>query len=149
MLKVITPKNLPKEKVSVIKVICGDKFYIGKTASITWFSEAIKKAYGKYVFRNGLREDNMFYPIVKFIHKAQITDVYIDVIFSSDNGYKVLQTELQQLLQHFGTKHCININNIPIVPKTSYNEEHKDKWLTLPQSLNYYRYLKKTLSLHQ
>jgi hypothetical protein len=149
MLKIKTTKNLPKEKLSVIRVVLGDKFYIGKTASITWFEDALKKAYGKYAFRNGLREDNMFYPIVKQIHKAGIEDIYIDVLFSSDNGYRVLQNELQQLLEHYGTKSCINTNQLPVVPKTSYDEAHKNKWLTVPQSLNYYIYLKKMVQSHQ
>lgn len=144
-LKVHIPKLLPKEKVSVIKVTIGDKFFIGKTASITWFSDAIKKSYGKYVYKNGLREDNLFFPIAKQIHKSGIEDIHIDVLFSSDNGYRVLQNELQHLQQHFGTKHCINTNELPIVPKTSYNEANKDKWLTLNQSLNYYQHLKRTL----
>lgn len=149
MLKIKTPKTLPKEKISVIKVIIGNKFFIGKTVSIIWFADAIKKAYGKYVYKNGLREDNMFYPIAKEINRSGIEDVYIDVVFSSDNGYRILQNELQQLLEHFGTKFCINTNQLPVVPKTSYDDAHKDKWLTLPQSLNYYIHLKKTLQLHQ
>lgn len=149
MLKIKTIKNLPKEKVSVIKVVIGNKFFIGKTSNITWFGEAIKKAYGKYVFKNGLREDNMFFPIAKEIHRTGIEDIYIDVLFSSDNGYRVLQNELQALLESYGKKGCINTNELPIVPKTSYNEAHKDKWLTVPQSLNYYIYLKKTLQSRQ
>ena len=147
MLKIKIPKTLPKEKISVIKVVIGNKFFIGKTASITWYSDAIKKAYGKYVYKNGLRDDNMFFPIAKEIHRSGIEDVYIDIIFSSDNGYRVLQNELQQLLDHFGTKPCLNTNSLPIVPKTSYDDAHKDKWLTVPQSLNYYIHLKKTLPL--
>jgi hypothetical protein len=149
MINIKVPTTIPKEKVSVIKVVAGNKFFIGKTASITWFAGALKEAYGKYVYRNGLREDNMFYPIVKHIHKSGIEDIYIDVIFSSDDGYKVLKSEFEQLSQHFGTKGCINTNNQPIVPKTSYNEANKSKWLTVVQSLNYYKFLKRSSQLHQ
>lgn len=149
MLTVKIPKFLPKEKVSVIKVVCGEYFYICKTASLTWFEQALKKYYGKYAYRNGIREDNMFYPIVKSIHKQELETVHIDVLFSSDNGYKVLQFELKELLEHYGSKKCLNSNQLPVVPKTSYNEANKDKWLTLNQSLNYYKHLKKVAPLHQ
>lgn len=149
MLTIKLPKFLPKEKISVIKVICGEQFYICKTASLTWFEQALKKYYGKYAYRNGIREDNMFYEIVKSIYKQKLEIVHIDVIFSSDNGYKALQYELNQLLEHYGSKKCLNDNKLPIVPKTSYNEANAKKWLTVNQSLNYYRYLKKVAPLHQ
>lgn len=144
-LKVHIPKILPQEKASVIKVIVGNKFYIGKTASITWFADALRKYYGKYAYKNGIREDNMFYPIIKQIYKDKLEDVHIDILFSSNDGYKVLKNEFNELKQHFGTNRCLNVNNYPIVPKTSYNEANKDKWLTLVQSLNYYKFLKKAL----
>lgn len=143
------PKTNP-EGVSVVKLSVGDKFFITKTSNILFIEEEIRRAFVKYSYRGGISNENMYLPLIKQLYKVKDSSeegnvvLYCDVLFTSDNGYRVLQKELELLLQHVGTKHCLNKNKVPYIPKTrKKSETDSKKWLTLNQKLNFYRLIKK------
>ena len=143
------PKTNP-EGVSVVKLSVGDKFFITKTSNILFLEEEIRRAFVKYSYRGGINKENMYLPLIKQLYKVKDSSeegnvvLYCDVLFTSDNGYRVLQKELELLLQHVGTKHCLNTVLRPYVPKTKKKSDTESKkWLTVNQSLNYYRLLRK------
>lgn len=147
-LTVLLPKAVPPienemgfRNVSIIQISCGEKFYIAKTANISWMIEEIKSVYRKYLDK-GVLETNLFYPLVKYIYSKTIDILRVDVLFTSTDGYQVLKFELDQLAQHFGTKNCLNINNVPHIPKTKLAKKGSN-WLTQNESLNYRKLLKK------
>ena len=143
------PKTNP-EGVSVVKLSIGDKFFITKTSNILFLEEEIRRAFVRYSYRGGISNDNLYLPVIKLLHnQSKINDkgnctLYCDVLFTSDNGYRVLQRELEYLLGYVGTKHCLNKNKVPYIPKTrKKSETDSKKWLTLNQKLNFYRLIKK------
>lgn len=147
MLNIKLPRELPaievkgKRNVSIIRISCGDKFYIAKTVNLEWVVKEIKKVYGKY-HRAGILETNLFYPLVKYVYTRDIHVIKMEVLFTSTNGYFVLKYELEQLMEHFGKKDCLNLNNIPHIPKTEVAVKGSN-WLTMNQSLNFRKLLTK------
>lgn len=134
------PKELPST-VCVFQITIADKYYIGKSSNLLFVKNEIQSTYGKYN-RKGLLETNLFYPIAKEIHKHEKPLVDIKVLFASSNGYDVLKFELQQLSEHFGKQGCLNLNNIPHIPKTVVAKKGSN-WLTQNQALNFRKLLTK------
>jgi len=134
------PKDIPTT-VSIIKVNCEGKFYIAKVSNIDWFEKELQKTYGKYI-RIGIPESNLYYPLIKHLYKQDRPKVSIEVLYTSDNGYKLLKFELEQLQEHFGKKDCLNLNNIPYIPKTVVAKTGSN-WLTQNQALNFRKLLTK------
>ena len=147
-LKVLLPATIPPienefgfRNISVLRLSCNEKYYIAKTANPSWMIEEIKTVYGKYQ-RGGILETNLFYPLVKYIYSHAIHVIKVEVLFTSTNGYEVLKYELEQLVEHFGTKDCLNKNNIPHIPKTVRAKKGAN-WLTVNEDLNFRKLLKK------
>lgn len=140
MIKFKLPSVIPSN-VSIIKISCDDKFYIAKTSNILWIEKELQSTFGKYL-RIGIPETNLYYPIVRLLYKQEKPKLVIDVLFSSDNGYDVLKFELQMLMEWFGTKDCLNKNNIPHIPKTTVAKKGSS-WLTQNQALNFRKLLTK------
>lgn len=134
------PKELPTT-ACVFEISIGDKYYIGKSSNLLFVKTEIQTTYGKYN-RKGLLETNLFYPVAKEIHKQEKPIVEIKVLFASSNGYDVLKFELCQLSEHFGQKNCLNLNNIPHIPKTVIAKKGSN-WLTQNQALNFRKLLTK------
>ena len=126
---------------SVFKIICGEKYFIGKASSIEWLSSELKTTYGKYL-RGGIPETNMFYPVLREYVSKELEELEIEVLFSSDNGYELLKFELEQLIAHYSKPGCLNPNNIPYIPKTTVAAKGSN-WLTQNQALNFRKLLKK------
>jgi hypothetical protein len=148
MLQVKLPNDLPaledkkgNRNISIIKIICEDKFYIAKTVNIEWFIEEVRSVYGKYQ-RNGVLETNLLYPLVKYIYSHDIHKIKVEVLLTTINGYQALKYELELLMQWFGKKECLNKNNIPHIPKTVVAKKGSN-WLTQNQSLNFRKLLTK------
>ena len=134
------PIDIPTQK-SVFKLSIGDKFYIGKTSNLLFIKSEIQTVYGKYL-RGGVLESNLFYPVVKELHKYEKPILFIEILFESDNGYSVLKYELEQLEEHFCSKNCLNKNNIPHIPKTVVAKKGSN-WLTQNEALNFRKLLTK------
>ncbi len=151
MLKIKLPKQLPPiedilrglRNVSVLRLSCGDKFLITKSANPDWMVEEIKKTYHKYLDKDaGIYETNLFFPLLKYSYTHEFPIIVVEVLFTSTDGYKVLKYELEQLIQHFGTKDCLNTNNVPHIPKT-VRAAKGSNWLTENQALNFRKLLTK------
>lgn len=147
-LTVLLPKTIPPienefgfRNVSILMLTCGEKYYIAKTANPSWMIEEIKTSYGRYM-KDLLPKDNLFYPLINFMYKQDNHTVKVEVLFTSTDGYHVLKFELDQLIQHFGTKNCLNKNNVPHIPKTKRAKKGSN-WLTVNQELNFRRLLTK------
>ena len=148
MIKVVMPKEVPPieneygiRNKSVIQFVIGDKFLITKTVNPEWTIEELKRTFGKYL-RGGISEANMFYPLVKYLYKQESKAVRVDFLFTSTSGYEVLKKELELLVEHFGSKGCLNPNNVPYVPKTTAQHKGSD-WLTPNEMMNFSKLLKK------
>lgn len=142
------PKELPalldsegKPNISILKITCEDKFYIGKTIDIEWMAGEIRKVYGKYL-RQGVREDNFYYPLVKYVYRHDLHKIKIEILLTTTNGYSALKYELEQLKEWFGKPDCLNKNNIPHIPKTVVAKKGAN-WLTQNQALNFRKLLTK------
>ena len=150
MINILLPKTLPpvedymgRRQISVLKLSCGDKFLITKSSNPTWMVDEIKKTYNKYLDKDsGIYVTNLFYPLLKYMYKEQIHTVKVEVLFTSIDGYAVLKYELEQLIANFGTKDCLNENNIPHIPKTVLQAKGSN-WLTQNQALNFRKLLSK------
>lgn len=147
-LTVLLPKVVPPiedvsgfRNVSILHISCGEKFYIAKTANVSWMIDEIRSVYRKYLDK-GVLETNLFYPLVKYMYSKTIDTIRIEVLFISTDGYKVLKFELEQLEQHFGTKNCLNLNNVPHIPKTKLAKKGSN-WLTQNEALNFRKLLTK------
>lgn len=148
MLQIKLPNQLPpleskdkKRNVSVLKITCEDKFYIAKTVNPEWMVEEIKTVYGKYL-RGGVLETNLFFPLVRYIYKHEIHKITVEVLLTTTNGYQALKYELEQLMKCFGRPECLNLNNIPHIPKTVVAKKGSS-WLTQNQALNFRKLLTK------
>jgi hypothetical protein len=147
MLTVLLPKEIPpfenelgQRNKYVLRLSCGEKFYIAKTINYSWMIEEIKKTYSKYL-KVGIPENNLFYPLIRHLYKHEISTIKVEVLFASTNGYQVLKFELQQLADHFGKKDCLNQNNIPHIPK-SMRAKKGSNWLSVNEELNFRKLLK-------
>jgi hypothetical protein len=140
MLNIKLPKVIPNT-VCVFKILIGEHFYIGKSSNLNFVKSEIQNTYGKYL-RNGISESNMFYPVVKKAHKNPTLPILIEVLLASDNGYEILKVELELLSKEFGKPLCLNMNNIPHIPKTAVAAKGSN-WLTMNQSLNFRKLLSK------
>ena len=140
MINFKLPKDIPSTRC-VFKLTVGEKFYIGKASNILFIKTEIQKVYGKYL-RGGITEDNLFYPVVKELHKQDKPTLELEVMYQSDNGYNLLKHELEQLEEYFGTKNCLNKNNIPHIPKTVAMKKGSN-WLTQNEALNFRKLLTK------
>lgn len=148
MIQIKLPTTLPPiedhagmRNISILRLSCGDKFMIVKSANPNWMIEEIKKVHNKYL-DSGIYESNMFYPLVKYAYAKDLHIVNVEVLFTSTDGYKVLKFELNQLEQYFGTPDCLNENNIPHIPKTKLASKGSN-WLTQNQALNFRKLLSK------
>lgn len=148
MLNIKLPDSIPalevkgNRNISILRISCGDKFYIAKTANPEWVVKEIKSTYARYVHKGGIPENNLFYPLLKHAWSNDISKMRIEILFTSTNGYQVLKYELEQLMQYFGTKDCLNHNNIPHIPKT-VSMLKGSNWLTQNQALNFRKLLTK------
>ena len=147
-ITVLLPKDIPDmtdrfglRNISILMLTCGEKYYIAKTANPSWMIDEIKATYGRYL-RDGIHETNLFYPLIRYMHKENNHTLKVEVLFTSTNGYQVLKFELEQLAQHFGNKNCLNKNNVPHIPKT-VRAKKGSNWLTVNEELNFRRLLKK------
>jgi hypothetical protein len=150
MLKIKLPKVLPpiedhmgRRNISVLRLGCGDKFLITKSANPEWMVKEIVTTYNKYLKKDsGIYETNLFFPLLKYSYTHEFPIIVVEVLFTSTDGYQVLKFELEQLIQHFGTKDCLNANNIPHIPKTVLAAKGSN-WLTQNQALNFRKLLTK------
>lgn len=148
MLQFILPKQIPpfedadgNRNVVILKLICGTKFYIAKTVNIEWMVDQIRRVYGKY-HRGGIQETDLFYPLVRYVCKQDVQKIKIEILLVTTNGYEALKFELGFLEEFFGKKDCLNLNNIPHIPKTTYAKKGSN-WLTMNQALNFRKLLTK------
>lgn len=148
MLRIKLPKSIPPledksgdRNINIIKITSRDKFIIFKTVNIEWMISEIQSTYGKYN-RNGVLETNLFYPLIKHVYGHEIHDIKVEILLTTTNGYEALKFELEQLIEHFGTKPCLNKNNIPHIPKTVVAKKGSN-WLTQNEALNFRKLLLK------
>jgi hypothetical protein len=147
MLRIKLPKTIPpleqdgNRNVSILKITSRDKFIIFKTVNIEWMIKEIKSTYGKFI-RKGILETNLFYPLIKHIYGHETHDIKIEILLTTTDGYQALKFELEQLIKHFGTKECLNKNNVPHIPKTVVAKKGSD-WLTQNEALNFRKLLTK------
>lgn len=139
-MNIILPEKIPA-KPCVFSISCNEKEYIGHSMSLTWLADEITKTYGKY-HRNGVRTDNLYYPLVKEYYGMVKPAMIITVLFETDNGYDLLKYELEMLAGLYGTSKCINASPIPYVPK-NVHLKRGSAWLTKNQYLNFMKLLKK------
>lgn len=149
MITVLLPAEVPPienelgmRNKSVIQITAGEKYLITKSVNIPWTVEEIKSTYGKYM-RGGILESNLFYDLVRHIHKSEDGRVKIDILFTSTDGYQVLKKELELLRQHYGKKGCMNKNDVPYIPKTTAAKKGSN-WLSPNQFLNFMKLIKKS-----
>ena len=143
--------NLPPDLVtgapatgigSVVKIKVGGKIYIAKTHNQIWLANELVNMYGKYQ-RELLKEDNLYYPVIKYAVSKGIQEIYFETLYSNVSGYRVLVYELEMLAKYFGKRNCLNANNVPYVPKTNYERPGAYTWLQRNEELNYTKQLKK------
>lgn len=146
MLRIKMPKTIPPledktgaRNISILKITIREKFMFFKTVNVEWMVEEIKTVYGKYL-RNGVLETNLFFPLVKYIHKNEVHDIKIEILLTTTDGYQALKFELEQLMKWFGKPECLNINNVPHIPKTVVAKKGSG-WLTQNQALNFRKLL--------
>lgn len=150
MLKIKLPKVLPpiedymgRRNISILRLGCGDKFLITKSANPEWMVKEIVTTYNKYLKKDsGIYETNLFFSLLKYSYTHEHPIIVVEVLFTSTDGYQVLKFELEQLVQHFGSKDCLNTNNIPHIPKTVLAAKGSN-WLTQNQALNFRKLLTK------
>lgn len=150
ILTIKMPKVMPPvedyrglRNISVLRLGCGDKFLITKSANPTWMIGEIKTTYSKYLKKDlGIYETNLFFPLLKYSYTHEFPIIVVEILFTSTDGYQVLKFELEQLMQHFGSKECLNTNNIPHIPKTVMAAKGSN-WLTQNQGLNFRKLLTK------
>ena len=138
-------KDFPEEGVTIIKIVAGDKFYITKTKNIDWLvgaRGAIRSAYVHYAYRGGIKADNIYLPLIKYMYENKLTNVFVDVLYNSTNGYDILKVEALLLSENFGTPNCLNTNREPYIPKIKTSNPATDsKWLTFDQVGNYNKHV--------
>lgn len=134
---------------SVIKIVCGDKYIVTKCGSIEWLCKELDNSISRYrvsvsskSIYKGLSKDSLYYKFIKYCIDNDIKELELSVLFSSENGYDVLKFELEFLTINFGKRECLNINNIPYIPKTIHAKKGSN-WLTQNQYLNIMKLLKK------
>jgi hypothetical protein len=133
--------EMGRRNISILQLSCGNKFIITKSANPEWMVKELKKSNHKYLDK-GLYETNLFYPLIAHAYKNNLHIVKVEVLFTSTDGYKVLKFELNQLEMHFGKPDCLNLNNIPYIPKTVLAAKGSN-WLTQNQALNFRKLLTK------
>lgn len=150
MLKIKLPTTLPpiedhtgRRNISILRLGCGDKFLITKSANPEWMVKEIVTTYNKYLKKDsGIYETNLFFSLLKYSYTHEYPIIVVEVLFTSTDGYQVLKFELEQLVQHFGSSNCLNTNNIPHIPKTVLAAKGSN-WLTQNQALNFRKLLTK------
>ncbi len=146
MFRLLLPQeaSLPREEQPkcVIKMICGGKYYIGRCLNFEFLTTELLTLYKRYLYRSGIREDNLYFPLLEHIVKNNIQAVEIVILFKSESGYEVLKEELNQLVLHYGKRNCLNKNNVPHVPKFK-TPKSPNKWLTHNEYLNFMKLLNK------
>lgn len=149
MLKIKFPDkwdDLDQSKC-VIKITVGDKFYIGRSANLSFVNKELRSVYKKYkyAFNGGVSEDNLFYPIVKHMVDKGIEFIEIEILYESHSGYEVLKEELRLLQENFGKRACLNKNKLPHLPQTfkTSTTQNRNRWLTHNEWLNFKKLLNK------
>lgn len=144
-MKIHLPKEaeLPKEQQPkcVIRYTAGTKHFIGRSLSFSFIQDELMTCYKRYKFRQGIWDNNLFYPIVKHIVDKNIEDVFVEIIFQSESGYSVLKEELRQLELNYGKRKCLNQNQLPHIPKFK-TPTATSKWLTHNEYLNFMKLIK-------
>lgn len=125
---------------NVIKITAGEKFIITKCGGLEWLRKEISSTYGKYQ-RRGIADDNFYIKLIQYCYKNQINKLIFEVVYNDENGYNVLKKELELLQENFGKKDCLNINNIPYIPKTIHAKQGSN-WLKQNEYLNFMKLLK-------
>ncbi len=124
---------------AVVHVRGGGKFIVTKCGNIEWLCREISATIGRV--KSGTVNGNGFYDkFCKYVVKNNIGVLIIDIKMESTNGYSVLKYELSELIKHFGTNQCLNINNIPYIPKPKTAIKGSN-WLTQNEGLNFRKLL--------
>lgn len=140
-LKTTTEGDIPTGHKVVFTAHCGDRFWIGHTTSFIWMEQHLRKLFFK-LHDDGVPAGELYLPIVKAASKMERPAINLKVEFTHESGYQVLKTELEMLIEWFGKRECLNVNNIPYIPKTTHAKTGS-KWLTQNEGLNFRKLLKK------
>ena len=127
-------------KRMIVKVTANDKYIITKCGVLAQLCYTLHQTYRRYC-KNGIWDQDFYFKYVKHCHESQPKKVVIEVLYSDDNGYNILKKELELLQEHFGKKECLNMNNIPYIPKTTHAAKGSN-WLKPNEYLNFMRLLK-------
>lgn len=118
----------------------GNRFFIVKTKSLSWLETELNRCLKSYNI-NGLKADNMFLPIIKYIHNNGYYEIEVRPIIQSDNAYKVIKSEYVALKQAQGNTKCLNQSFEPYTPVFN-SKTGMFGWLTVNQFLNYKKFVK-------
>jgi len=133
-------KNREIKGNAIIKLSYGDKYIITKCRDINWLEKEFRSTLRRLADKE-LKRDNFYYKFAKYILSVDAKKVLCEVLYQTENGYDVLKKELQLLMEHYGTKDCLNENNIPYIPKTTYAKKGSS-WLKQNEFLNFMKLLK-------
>ena len=137
---VFLPKGITDNPVyACVRLNIGSKFFIVKTKSLAWLEMQLNKCLKAYNI-SGLSVDNIFYPIVRYIHKTGHYEIYVKVILQSENAYQVIKAEYLALKKVEGQQLCLNASFAPYEPKFNAKTDMFG-WLTKNQFLNYKKLL--------
>jgi hypothetical protein len=125
---------------AMVKITCGEYYVITKCGQLEWLVDELNTTISKYK-KGGILETNIYFALVKKVYKDKILKGSIDVLFQSKNGYEVLKKELETLAECYGKKECLNISNVPYIPKTVHAKKGSN-WLKQNEYLNYMKLLK-------
>ncbi len=125
----------------VVKIKVDDKFFITHVTSLSFLQKELQTTFGKYQ-RGGIFEKNLYYPLIKYLQRAESKKIIFDVVYENASGYRVLKTELELFAKEFGKPGCLNEENVPYVPKTTWAKKGSN-WLTQTELMNYIKEEKK------
>lgn len=134
----------------LLKITAGVKYIFIKTKSVSWLFNELNLLQNKYV-RQGVNPNNIYLPLIEYMHHRKINEVKVDVLVHSENGYEILKEELKQLREHYGAERCLNVNSEPVIPQwkpATKDRKAQFNWLTQNQFLNYKK-LQKSLQPHR
>jgi len=139
---------VPKGVTDIDKFVCvrlniGHRFFIVKTKSLSWLESELNKCLKSYNI-SGLSVSNMFFPVIKYIHKNGYYEIEVKVIVESNNAYSVIKGEYLALKQAEGNSKCLNKSFEPYTPVFN-SKTGMFGWLTVNQFLNYKKFVKNSL----
>ncbi len=140
MIQILLPLTIPTNPC-ILKLKAKGKYLIAKTHNILWLSNELPRQYERLV-QGKLPITGIYYSLLDYCFQNHINQIDVEVLYTDVSGYQCLKFELEYLTNNYGKRNCLNKNKLPHVPKTPLTGKGAT-WLTVPESLNYQKLLKK------